>query len=145
MYNTNNYLHITIARHLKPYIRRDYDCTPLKLQLLREIVSHHRRGEAEGERQTAPSSPIDYCYVTARHIPAMNQMARHFFWPGIDCEFCCLGWVGLYISWFSHLSTSTHTHTRLLCVHSVRGAAVPRPHLCCALSSPGGWFWYPGA
>ncbi|MPC30461.1 Cysteine-rich protein 2-binding protein [Portunus trituberculatus] len=31
-----------------------------------------------------PSAPIDFCYVTAKHIPAMNQLARHFFWPGID-------------------------------------------------------------
>ncbi|XP_050689429.1 cysteine-rich protein 2-binding protein-like isoform X1 [Eriocheir sinensis] len=69
-------------RYLKPYILRDHSCTPPKLQLLREIVAHHHRGE-EGWRPSPPP-PIDYCYVTPRHIPAMNQLAHHFFWPGVD-------------------------------------------------------------
>ncbi|KAK8384262.1 hypothetical protein O3P69_009193 [Scylla paramamosain] len=69
-------------RYLKPFIRRDHDCLPLKLQLLREVVSRHHQQEAGWV--APPPAPIDYCYVTARHIPPMNQLARHFFWPGID-------------------------------------------------------------
>lgn len=69
-------------RNLKPYIMRDYESVPLKLQLLQEIISHPHRDEAGW--CLPPRHPIDYCYVTPKHIPAMNQLARHFFWPGID-------------------------------------------------------------
>ena len=34
--------------------------------------------------QAAASSPIDYCYVHPRHIPTINALCRHFFWPGVD-------------------------------------------------------------
>ncbi|XP_068230551.1 cysteine-rich protein 2-binding protein [Palaemon carinicauda] len=69
-------------RDLKPYIMRDYESVPLKLQLLQEIVRYPHRNDKTWS--PPPRYPIDYCYVTPKHIPAMNQMARHFFWPGID-------------------------------------------------------------
>ncbi|KAK7069898.1 Cysteine-rich protein 2-binding protein [Halocaridina rubra] len=69
-------------RNLKPYILRDYESLPLKLGLLQEIIQHHHRNDKSWS--PPPRFPIDYCYVTPKHIPAMNQMARHFFWPGID-------------------------------------------------------------
>ena len=72
---------------LKPYIRRDFETEPLKLKLLREILSKtkDRRGADETEELTRHS--IDYMYVRPHHIPSVNQLAREFFWPGIDCKF----------------------------------------------------------
>jgi hypothetical protein len=29
---------------------------------------------------------IDFMYVRPHHIPLVNQLAREFFWPGIDRE-----------------------------------------------------------
>nr|XP_045584131.1 cysteine-rich protein 2-binding protein-like isoform X2 [Procambarus clarkii] len=69
-------------RKLKPYIMQDYESLPLKLKLLREIISYPHRNEVGW--CLPPRHPIDYCYVTPKYIPAMNQLARHFFWPGID-------------------------------------------------------------
>lgn len=72
------------CRKLKPYIMRDYDSVPQKLKLLQEIVAHANLNSESWK--PPPRHPIDYCYVTAKHIPAMNQLARQFFWPGIDCK-----------------------------------------------------------
>ncbi len=30
---------------------------------------------------------IDFMYVRPNHIPLVNQLAREFFWPGIDRKF----------------------------------------------------------
>ena len=70
---------------LKPFIRRDFETEPLKLRLLREILwktkdARDDAGEALGRH------PIDYMYVRPHHIPSVNQLARQFFWPGIDCK-----------------------------------------------------------
>ena len=32
--------------------------------------------------------PIDYMYVRPNHIPSINQLAREFFWPGVDLSEC---------------------------------------------------------
>lgn len=69
-------------RKLKPFIMRDYEITPRKLKLLQEIIAYSHRDEVGW--CPPPRHPIDYCYVTPKHIPAMNQLARQFFWPGID-------------------------------------------------------------
>ncbi|XP_037788266.1 cysteine-rich protein 2-binding protein-like isoform X1 [Penaeus monodon] len=78
-----SYIHSPYTlQKLKPFIRRDYESVPLKLKLLQEIIQYpHRHNSAW---QPPMRHPIDYCYVTPKHIPAMNQLARHFFWPGID-------------------------------------------------------------
>ena len=71
---------------LKPYIRRDFETEPLKLRLLRELLSktaNRRDDTSENSRR----HPIDYMYVRPHHIPSVNQLARQFFWPGIDCKF----------------------------------------------------------
>lgn len=72
---------------LKPYIRRDFETEPLKLKLLREILTKtkDRRGSDEAEGLTRHS--IDYMYVRPHHIPSVNQLAREFFWPGIDRKY----------------------------------------------------------
>ncbi|XP_070564166.1 cysteine-rich protein 2-binding protein-like [Ptychodera flava] len=70
------------ARVLKPFIRRDYESKPLKLQLMQEIWEYRRQLEPDFE--PPPPGPIDYCYVRPQHIPSVNAMCREFFWPGID-------------------------------------------------------------
>ncbi|ELT94629.1 hypothetical protein CAPTEDRAFT_225867 [Capitella teleta] len=34
------------------------------------------------------SHPIDYCYVRPQHIPSVNSLCQHFFWPDIDLSEC---------------------------------------------------------
>ncbi|XP_077981143.1 cysteine-rich protein 2-binding protein-like [Glandiceps talaboti] len=70
------------ARVLKPFIRRDYESKPLKLQLMQEIWEYRKTVEP-GYELPAPA-PIDYCYVRPQHIPSVNAMCREFYWPGID-------------------------------------------------------------
>lgn len=70
-------------RILKPYIRRDFESKPPKLAVMEELVAKYKRKSNTNEL-TSPSAPIDYCYVQPHHIPTINSMCQHFFWPGID-------------------------------------------------------------
>lgn len=74
------------SRILKPYIRRDYETKPPKLQLLSQIRSHLHRGDPHWTPE--PDAPLDYCYVRPNHIPTINSMCQEFFWPGIDLSEC---------------------------------------------------------
>ena len=74
------------GRLLKPYIRRDFEAEPLKLKLLREVIRRaNRKTKVTGEEVR---HPIDYMYVRPNHIPSINQLAREFFWPGVDLSEC---------------------------------------------------------
>ncbi|XP_055078369.1 cysteine-rich protein 2-binding protein [Periophthalmus magnuspinnatus] len=70
------------ARLLKPYIRRDYESRPLKLQLLSEVRAFGHRKDPDWIPE--PDSPIDYCYVRPSHIPTLNALCHDAFWPGVD-------------------------------------------------------------
>ncbi|XP_018432135.1 PREDICTED: cysteine-rich protein 2-binding protein-like, partial [Nanorana parkeri] len=74
------------ARVLKPYIRRDYETRPYRLQLLSEIRARAHRSDPDLVPEQA--SPIDYCYVRPCHIPTINSICQQFFWPGIDVSEC---------------------------------------------------------
>ncbi|XP_073484266.1 cysteine-rich protein 2-binding protein isoform X2 [Aquarana catesbeiana] len=74
------------ARVLKPYIRRDYETRPYRLQLLSQIRAHGHRNDPDWVPE--PESPIDYCYVRPAHIPTINAICQQFFWPGIDVSEC---------------------------------------------------------
>ena len=69
------------VRILKPYIRQDYEIEPLKLKLLREISRKNKNFS---------KYPIDYLYLQPKHVPQINRLARHYFWPGIDGKFILL-------------------------------------------------------
>lgn len=69
------------SRILKPYIRRDYETKPPKLQLLSQIRSHPHRSDPHWIPE--PDAPLDYCYVQPNHIPTINSMCQEFFWPGM--------------------------------------------------------------
>lgn len=66
------------ARLLKPFIRRDYETRPLKMQLLSEIRARC------SDRSEEAASPIDYCYIRPHHIAHINALCEHAFWPGVD-------------------------------------------------------------
>ncbi|KAM4693445.1 cysteine-rich protein 2-binding protein isoform 2-T2 [Discoglossus pictus] len=74
------------SRVLKPYIRRDYETQPSKLQLLAQIRAYPHRNDPNWKSE--PESPIDYCYVRPSHIPTINSICQEFFWPGIDLSEC---------------------------------------------------------
>ncbi|XP_070796958.1 cysteine-rich protein 2-binding protein isoform X3 [Pituophis catenifer annectens] len=74
------------SRVLKPYIRRDYENKPPKLQLLMEIRAHYHKNDPGWTAE--PEAPIDYCYVRPNHIPTINSLCHEFFWPGIDLSEC---------------------------------------------------------
>jgi len=65
------------GRLLKPYIRRDLETKPPKLQLFEEICKSNGRPSSK-------RSSIDFCYIRPQLIAPINHLARHFFWPGID-------------------------------------------------------------
>jgi hypothetical protein len=71
-------------RILKPYVRRDYESLPLKLNLNREIVSR------SFTMSTAPveRDPIDYVHLRPEHVLQINFMCRQHFWTGIDITEC---------------------------------------------------------
>ena len=64
------------GRLLKPYIRRDLETKPPKLQLFEELCKSNGRSSRQ--------SSIDFCYIRPQLIAPINHLARHFFWPGID-------------------------------------------------------------
>ncbi|XP_038659746.1 cysteine-rich protein 2-binding protein isoform X2 [Scyliorhinus canicula] len=70
------------SRVLKPYIRRDFECNPPKLQLLSEIRAYPHRSDHTWKAEA--EAPVDYCYVCPNFIPTINSMCHEFFWPGID-------------------------------------------------------------
>ncbi|XP_013879869.1 cysteine-rich protein 2-binding protein [Austrofundulus limnaeus] len=74
------------SRILKPYIRRDYESRPLKLQLLSEIKAYPHRTDPDWVPEA--DAPIDYCYVRPNHIPSVNAMCHDTFWPGVDLSEC---------------------------------------------------------
>ncbi|XP_028289647.1 cysteine-rich protein 2-binding protein [Gouania willdenowi] len=70
------------SRLLKPFIRRDYESRPLKMRLLAEIRAFAHRSDPGWS--PGPEAPIDYCYISPAHIPSVNSMCQHSFWPGVD-------------------------------------------------------------
>uniref|UniRef100_A0A8B9JQM4 Lysine acetyltransferase 14 n=1 Tax=Astyanax mexicanus TaxID=7994 RepID=A0A8B9JQM4_ASTMX len=74
------------SRILKPYIRRDYETKPLKMNLLAEIRAYPHRSDSSWVPE--PDAPIDYCYVRPNHIPSVNSMCHDMFWPGVDLSEC---------------------------------------------------------
>ncbi|CAB3978584.1 cysteine-rich 2-binding [Paramuricea clavata] len=76
------------SRLLKPFICRDFEATPVKLKLLKEICSWFQTKYPNQELPPVVFGSIDYCYVQPHHIPGVNALCREFFWPGIDLSEC---------------------------------------------------------
>lgn len=73
------------ARALKPYIFKSTAISPLKPQLLEEIVEHCRKEKEEMPMYIHKST--DFCYLHEHHLPAVNALVSHFFWP-VDLSEC---------------------------------------------------------
>lgn len=72
------------SMYLKPYIRRDSTANPPWLKLMAELLT--KINNKDSSWTLPPRAPIDFSYVQPQHIPAVNSLCNHFFWPGIDCK-----------------------------------------------------------
>ena len=79
----SKYKFFIFCRILKPYIRQDYEIEPLKLKLLREIISQKNKNHTAKKHY-----PINYLYLQPKHVNQLNRLACQFFWPGIDVSEC---------------------------------------------------------
>ena len=68
---------------LKPYVRRDYESVPLKLDLLERIVALRNR-----DGQVYARKPIDYVHLRPEHVVPINVLCSQHFWNGIDISEC---------------------------------------------------------
>jgi ribosomal protein S18 acetylase RimI-like enzyme len=152
-------------RTLKPYIWRDFETRPLKLQLLDQIVAVPHLYVTHIDRVVCKQVlkctvrvviaslsyfhcredadfvpcryPIDYCYLHSRHVPQINALLTQFFWPGIDGMITC---------------DSQYTHTYMKGAHTKNSSLVKeylsypdytvvalykRKVIGCALMTPG--------
>ncbi|KAK6630607.1 hypothetical protein RUM43_014592 [Polyplax serrata] len=73
-------------RVLKPFIRRDYESSPLWLKLLTELQT--KVNNKSEKWIPPPKAPVDFSYVRPQHIPAINSLAQQYFWPGINLSEC---------------------------------------------------------
>ncbi|XP_040602342.1 cysteine-rich protein 2-binding protein isoform X2 [Mesocricetus auratus] len=85
------------SRILKPYIRRDYETKPPKLQLLSQIRSHLHRSDPHWTPE--PDAPLDYCYVRPNHIPTINSMCQEFFWPDVKYNEAYISFLLVHPEW----------------------------------------------
>lgn len=79
------------ARVLKPYIFRTSELRPLKPKVLKELVEKHRRKIFDCNKicdiPEYVSNSVDFCYLQPHHLPAVNALVSHFFWP-VDLSEC---------------------------------------------------------
>jgi len=72
-------------RHLKPYIWRDFESQPKKLQLLQQIVAYPNLENMDWLPEVCS---IDYCYLRQSFSNQVNSLLCDNFWPGIDISEC---------------------------------------------------------
>ncbi|CAO3597170.1 unnamed protein product [Absidia cylindrospora] len=99
------------GRKLRPFIRRDYENKPVRVQLLEQIKAAHGRpltrqqqqqqqqqqqkqkpttdiGVKEEQQQREPTignkTSIDYVYFQREHLEQVNQLLARCFWDGVD-------------------------------------------------------------
>lgn len=68
------------ARKLKPFIFRSSELIPAKVAVNREIMKHANQSLFFPET-------VDFCYLQEHHLPAVNNLVSHFFWP-VDLSEC---------------------------------------------------------
>ena len=62
------------GKQLLPFIMRDYQAKPIQKLILEAMCDPPKGG----------SAPIDYVYLHAMHMTAVNGLLRDAFWPDID-------------------------------------------------------------
>ena len=71
------------ARKLPPFIFRTTELVPAKVKLNQGI-----RNRKQPESPISPQKEsIDFCYLQEHHLPAVNNLVSHFFWP-VDLSEC---------------------------------------------------------
>ncbi|KAI9598284.1 hypothetical protein BDF19DRAFT_431934 [Syncephalis fuscata] len=74
-----------IGRKLRPFIWRDYESRPPRLQLLLDI---HCRATVDNDTDHNSDAyilgSIDFCYFQKCHLSQVNSLLELLFWPGID-------------------------------------------------------------
>ena len=73
------------SRKLPPFIFRTSDLTPPKVMVNREIVAKY--GHQHPSQPPSQPKGIDFCYLQPHHVPAVNNLVSHFFWP-VDISEC---------------------------------------------------------
>ncbi|ORZ23101.1 hypothetical protein BCR42DRAFT_403984 [Absidia repens] len=89
------------GRKLRPFIRRDYENKPIRVQLLEQIKTAHGRPltrqrqqqkpitdictmEEEKETTIGNKTSIDYVYFQREHLDQVNRLLARCFWDGVD-------------------------------------------------------------
>ncbi|KAL0084231.1 hypothetical protein J3Q64DRAFT_1125195 [Phycomyces blakesleeanus] len=75
------------GRKLRPYIRRDFESKPARMQMLWQIKTCSGRPIPRREQitnQVEENSSIDYVYFQRQHLEQANAMLSRCFWEGID-------------------------------------------------------------
>ena len=79
------------TRVLKPFIFRSTELRPTKVLVMEELVSKVRERGVMGGARDLPlpytQHPLDLCYFQPHHLPAVNSLVSHFFWP-VDLTEC---------------------------------------------------------
>ncbi|KAL5481839.1 hypothetical protein EMCRGX_G022092 [Ephydatia muelleri] len=79
------------TRVLKPFIFRSTELQPTKVLVMEELVSKVREKGAKGGARDLPlpytRHSLDLCYFQFHHLPAVNSLVSHFFWP-VDLTEC---------------------------------------------------------
>ena len=82
-YNFDSF-YFTFLSFLKPYVRRDFESTPIKLLLNQQI----KEKSSYSAENSLTSYPIDYVHLRPEHVLSINLMCRQHFWSGIDVSEC---------------------------------------------------------
>ncbi|KAI9011928.1 hypothetical protein CLU79DRAFT_839211 [Phycomyces nitens] len=75
------------GRKLRPYIRRDFESKPARMQMLWQIKTCSGRPKPRQEQkinQVEENASIDYVYFQRQHLEQANVMLSRCFWEGID-------------------------------------------------------------
>lgn len=69
------------TRTLKPFIFRSSELLPAKVAVNRDVTKR------ANSSLFFPPKTIDFCYLQEHHLPAVNNLVSHFFWP-VDLSEC---------------------------------------------------------
>eukprot|EP01132_Coremiostelium_polycephalum_P004853 gene4853-6049_t len=84
-YDLKPYISPHTTRELKPYIRRDFETVPPKLQILQELYQFFIKNNIiENTALAGEIHPIDYRYLTPELVDRATIFLTESFWPGID-------------------------------------------------------------
>lgn len=79
------------TRVLKPFIFRSTELQPAKVLVMEELVNKVRQKKMGGVAEDVPppytQHSVDFCYFQSHHLPAVNSLISHFFWP-VDLTEC---------------------------------------------------------